>query len=131
MREVKMTVGNNRIFQIHAEATTELLPVEQIVDSWRNVFSFNAQGDNSPGLRSAQLGAIFSIKSHWIVSNEPATIVMPTGTGKTETMIATVVSEMIHRTLIIVPSNLLRKQTAEKFLTFGIDVWYPTRYWYN
>ncbi len=120
MREVKMIVGNNRIFQIHAESTTELIPVDRIVESWRNSFSFNAQGDNSPGLRPAQLGAIFSIKSHWTVSNEPATIVMPTGTGKTETMIAAVVSEMINRTLIIVPSNLLRKQTAEKILTFGI-----------
>lgn len=120
MSEVKMTVGNNHIFQIHSESTIELLPVDQIVESWRNVFSFNAQGSNSTGLRPAQLGAIFSIKAHWIVSNEPATIVMPTGTGKTETMIATVVSEMINRTLIIVPSDLLRRQTAKKFLTFGI-----------
>ena len=47
-------------------------------------------------------------------------VVASTGTGKTETMIATVVSEMIGRTLIVVPSNLLRKQTADKFLTFGI-----------
>ncbi len=62
MREVKMIVGNNRIFQIHAEPTTELIPVDRIVESWQNSFSFNAQGDNSPGLRPAQLGAIFSIK---------------------------------------------------------------------
>jgi len=55
---------------------------------------------DSSGLRSAQLGALFSIKSHWTVSDEPATIVMPTGTGKTETMIATVVSEKIKQMLI-------------------------------
>lgn len=119
MNEVKLTVGNNNISQIQPEPTTELLPIDYILHSWRNVLSFSPEDDN-PGLRPAQLGALFSIKSHWIVSNEPATIVMPTGTGKTETMIATVVSEMIDRTLIIVPSNLLRKQTAEKFLTFGI-----------
>ena len=51
------------------------------------------------------------IKVRWTVSNESSTIAMPTGTGKTETMIATVVSERIDRTLIIVPSNLLRKQS--------------------
>lgn len=120
MSKVKLIVGNNRIFQIHTESTIELIPAGRIVESWRNSFSFNTQGDDSVGLRPAQLGAIFSIKAHWTVSNEPATIVMPTGTGKTETMIAVVVSEMIDHTLIIVPSNLLRKQTAEKFLTFGI-----------
>ncbi|MGD9566805.1 MAG: DEAD/DEAH box helicase family protein [Sedimentibacter sp.] len=119
MNEVKLTVGNNNISQIQTEPTKELLPIDYILHSWRNVLSLSPEDDN-PGLRPAQLGALFSIKSHWIVSNEPATIVMPTGTGKTETMIATVVSEMIDRTLIIVPSNLLRKQTADKFLTFGI-----------
>lgn len=35
-------------------------------------------------------------------------------------MIATVVSEMVKRTLVIVPSHLLRQQTANKFLSFGI-----------
>ena len=45
---------------------------------------------------------------------------MPTGTGKTETMMATVISERIEKTLIIVPSKLLRKQTADKFITLGV-----------
>ncbi len=113
-------IGNNRVAQIHSIPDAGLLEVDAVVSSWKNVLSFNAQDDNTPGFRPAQLGALFSIKSHWINSDEPATIVMPTGTGKTETMIATVVSEMIKRTFIIVPSSLLRKQTAEKFLTFGI-----------
>jgi len=120
MNEVKLSVGNNKIHQIQTESATDLLPVEYVIGSWKNVLSFITQSENCPGLRPAQLGALFSIKSHWIVSNEPATVVMPTGTGKTETMIATVVSEIIARTLIVVPSNLLRKQTAEKFLTFGV-----------
>jgi len=113
-------VGNNKIQQMQSTPEGKLSEVCDIVSSWKNALSFTAQDDDLPGLRSAQLGALFSIKSHWIVSNEPATIVMPTGTGKTETMIATVVSEMIDHTFIIVPSDLLRKQTAEKFLTFGI-----------
>lgn len=120
MSIVHLTVGNNRIVQIKSSLGTEVLEIDDILSSWKNVFSFSAQNTDTPGLRPAQLGALFSIKSHWIVSNEPATVVMPTGTGKTETMIATVVSEMIGRTFIIVPSNLLRKQTAEKFMTFGV-----------
>ena len=113
-------VGNNITMQIQAAPEAELMEICDILPSWKNALSFVVPDEGSQRLRPAQLGALFSIKAHWIVSNEPATIVMPTGTGKTETMIATVVSEMIDRTLIIVPSNLLRKQTAEKFLTFGI-----------
>ena len=113
-------VGNNKIMQMRPTIDSEMITVDSVLSSWKNVFSFHTQENDSPGLRPAQLGALFSIKAHWIVSNEPATVVMPTGTGKTETMIATVISEMIGRTFIIVPSNLLRKQTVEKFLSFGI-----------
>ena len=120
MSIINYVVGSNKIMQMQADPEAELLEISDILPSWKNALTFVAPENNSSGLRPAQLGALFSIKAHWIVSNEPATIVMPTGTGKTETMIATVVSEMIDRTLIIVPSNLLRKQTAEKFLTFGI-----------
>lgn len=42
------------------------------------------------------------------------------GTGKTETMISTIISESCEKTLIIVPSNLLRKQITEKCISFGI-----------
>lgn len=105
---------------MQAAPEAQFLDVETVVASWKNALSFIEMDNDSPGLRPAQLGALFSIKSHWIVSSEPATVVMPTGTGKTETMIATVISEMIKRTLIIVPSNLLRKQTADKFIQLGI-----------
>ena len=44
---------------------------------------------------------------------------MPTGTGKTEVMIATVVSEHIKKTCIIVPSKLLHEQTTTRFSTLG------------
>lgn len=100
--------------------TSDLIPVDCVKETWKNNFILNKAENCSNGLRAAQLGAICSIKAHWTVSNKPATIVMPTGTGKTETMIATVVSEGIDRTLIIVPSDLLRKQTADKFIEFGI-----------
>jgi superfamily II DNA or RNA helicase len=119
MDVIKHKVGNNKVLQIQTTSNENLLEVDTVLSSWKNTFIFNRESDSS-SLRSAQLGALFAIKSHWTVSNEPATIVMPTGTGKTETMIATVVSEMIGRTFIIVPSSLLRKQTEEKFLTFGV-----------
>ena len=39
------------------------------------------------------------IKSHFTVCNDAVTVVMPTGTGKTETMLAYIVSEKIEKTL--------------------------------
>jgi len=120
MKVIKCEVGNNKVEQMQSAPEAQFLDVETVVASWKNALSFTEMDNDSPGLRPAQLGALFSIKSHWIVSSEPATVVMPTGTGKTETMIATVISEMIKRTLIIVPSNLLRKQTADKFVQLGI-----------
>ncbi len=120
MKIIKYKVGNNKVAQIQSAPNAGMLEVDAVLSSWKNAVSYNTQDEGSPGFRPAQLGALFSIKAHWIVSDEPATVVMPTGTGKTETMIATIVSEMLGRTLIIVPNSLLREQTAEKFLTFGI-----------
>lgn len=90
--------------------------VEEITRTWNNAINIDVKG----GLREPQKGALYAIKAHWTVSTEPATIVLPTGTGKTETMIATIVSEQIHRTLVIVPSVLLRTQTADKISKFGV-----------
>lgn len=115
---IKQKVGGNEICQEHSSEGEVIPSRDTIVKSWENTISYSSI--NGKGLRPAQLGALFSIKAHWTVSQDPATIVMPTGTGKTETMIATAVSEMLGRTLIIVPSHLLRKQAADKFLTFGV-----------
>ena len=41
------------------------------------------------GLRRPQLGAVHAVLGDWTTGRyEPATVVMPTGTGKTETMVA-------------------------------------------
>ena len=74
----------------------------------------------SPGFRPPQIGAVHAVKAHWIVSNEPATLVMPTGSGKTETMLAVLVSEPIERLLVVVPTDALRTQVAGKFADFGV-----------
>lgn len=117
MESIKKIFNKNEVIQIpNTKEQTSFTDSLEVVKSWENACNIGT----SSKLREAQLGALFSIKAHRIVSNEAATVVMPTGTGKTETMIATVVSEQVNKTLIIVPSNLLRKQTAEKFTKFGI-----------
>lgn len=49
-----------------------------------------------------------------------ATLVMPTGTGKTETILSIVVAGHFKKTLVVVPSDPLREQTKEKFVQLGL-----------
>jgi superfamily II DNA or RNA helicase len=72
------------------------------------------------GLRNPQIGALHAVLAHWSVTGEPATIVMPTGTGKTETMLAAMLVARPQRLLVVVPTDALRKQIAEKFALLGI-----------
>lgn len=72
------------------------------------------------GLRSPQIGALHALLAHWTVSSSPSTVVMPTGTGKTETMLALLVADRCHRILVIVPTDPLREQIAGKFLSLGV-----------
>ena len=105
-------IGNN--IKYYNESLTD----KEISDSWS--VSIKKSNRNEDGLRLPQFGAISAIQAHWTTSSEAATVVMPTGTGKTETMILTITAERIRKTVIIVPSDLLRKQTVDKLLTFGI-----------
>ncbi|MER9349841.1 DEAD/DEAH box helicase family protein [Mesorhizobium sp. M0227] len=73
-----------------------------------------------PGLRRPQIGALHAALAHATRSTEPATIVMPTGTGKTETMLALNASQQFDRLLVVVPTDALREQIAGKFETFGV-----------
>jgi len=101
---------------------------EAVAQSWPKVFRYKAQAcdkngkpiPESPGLRPPQLGALFAIGSHWSLHRHPATVVMPTGTGKTETMLSTLAALPQGAMLVAVPSKALRKQTARKFVTFGL-----------
>lgn len=92
-------------------------------ESWKGAFYFAGEDTVSAGtvaLRRPQVGALHAIHAHWSVAEGVATVVMPTGTGKTETMLATAVSGQCHRILVLVPTDALRTQIAEKFLTLGI-----------
>lgn len=90
-----------------------------IVENWANKLSFIKDSSGSSGFRVPQLGALHAISAHWSISSDPSIIVMPTGTGKTETMLATSVYHQCEKVLIIVPSDALRTQIFEKFVTLG------------
>ena len=95
---------------------------QTVLDSWSDAFSFVREDPdrNLTGLRPPQIGALHAVHAHWSVSHAPATIVMPTGTGKTETMLSVLVSARCRRVFVVVPTDALRTQISEKFLTLGI-----------
>lgn len=67
------------------------------------------------GLRRAQLGAIHAVASHFTLSEEPALIVMPTGSGKTAVLMLTAFLLRARRVLVVTPSVLVRNQIAKHF----------------
>lgn len=102
-------------------AMDEDLTPESIVQSWRCQFTF-AQEDKeteTPGLREPQLAAIHAYLSKKYTLKDRANIVMPTGTGKTETMLGIMVSAQCRKILVTVPHDALRGQVFNKFLTLG------------
>ena len=114
---MKIKIGDKNYIEYNGNGNKK---IDTIFQSWeKHDFKYPKELGEKAGFRSPQLGAIYAIKSHWTVSNSAATIVMPTGTGKTEVMIATVVSEKCKKTCVIVPSDLLRKQTVERFCNLG------------
>ncbi|WP_434730624.1 DEAD/DEAH box helicase [Rhizobium binae] len=95
---------------------------EKLLDTWAHQFSFRLEGDNDePGLRLPQIGALHAIAAHFAVGEtfEPATVVLPTGTGKTETMLAAQVYLRPEHTLVLVSGVPLRDQIEDKFLSLG------------
>ena len=121
--------------EIHAlDKDTELLWLQHplldnginplsIVSSWVGQFQFKQDLPeiNQPGLRKPQLGALHAISAYFSSDKniDPATIVLPTGTGKTETMLSTLLYQQCEKVLVMVPSNSLREQIFDKFLTLG------------
>lgn len=92
-------------------------------ESWLNCFRYVSEdeaGEGRIGLRRPQMGALHAIHAHWSTNKDVATVVMPTGTGKTETMLATLVSARCTRVLVLVPTDALRTQISQKFFSMGI-----------
>lgn len=96
--------------------------IEEIIGSWQNAFSYSQEDRKRSisGLRPPQIGAVHAVHAHWTYSNEAATVVMPTGTGKTETMLSILISAQCEKVLVVVPTRALRAQISNKFLTLGI-----------
>ncbi|ORB25020.1 hypothetical protein BST38_28140 [Mycolicibacterium parafortuitum] len=85
----------------------------------RQAFNFVEESVEGPGLRPPQLGALHAILATRSTGNKDAsTVVMPTGTGKTDTMLAAFCHSP-KSTLVMVPSDTLRVQIASSFVTLG------------
>jgi superfamily II DNA or RNA helicase len=99
----------------------EYSPTE-IKQSWEDTFTFKKenQENNILGLRTPQIGAIHSLLGHLTNSKAIATVVLPTGTGKTETMLSVLVANQCNKLLVTVPSDSLRTQLGDKFFNLGL-----------
>ncbi|MDT3402250.1 DEAD/DEAH box helicase [Mucilaginibacter terrae] len=93
-----------------------------VIGSWKNGFSYKEEDIESgePGLRAPQLSALHNLMGHLRMPMESGTVVMPTGTGKTETMLSALVAFKCERLLVTVPSDSLREQIASKFISLGL-----------
>ena len=114
------------VWLAHPAKRTDMAPAAPLAAvvraSWRGAFQFSEEDPSHDvvGLRKPQAGALHAIHAHWSVSAEGATVVMPTGTGKTETMLAVLTSTRCERVLVVVPTDALRSQLASKFETLGL-----------
>jgi superfamily II DNA or RNA helicase/ribosomal protein S18 acetylase RimI-like enzyme len=81
---------------------------------------YPVEEDGQRGLRRAQLGAVHAIGKHFSLSNEPAIIVMPTGSGKTAVLMMGAFGQRARRVLVVTPSVLVRNQIADGFASLGI-----------
>jgi superfamily II DNA or RNA helicase len=95
---------------------------EEVRASWSRDFHYIEEdlGKKENGLRLPQIGAIYAILSHLKVADETGTVVMPTGTGKTEVMLSVLVANQCERLLVTVPTDALREQIFKKFVSLGL-----------
>jgi superfamily II DNA or RNA helicase len=91
-----------------------------VLSSWSAGIIYRSDKNTGIGFRMPQIGALHAIAAHWSVSQKAGIIVMPTGTGKTEVMVATALAAQCRTVLVVVPSDALRSQTANKFQTLGV-----------
>ncbi|HAT5006065.1 TPA: DEAD/DEAH box helicase family protein [Serratia marcescens] len=112
-------------------STISWLPIDNknhshksIYTSWCNsdfLFKEENLASDVNGLRPPQIGGIYAALGYERSDDmSAATIVMPTGTGKTETILSIVVAGHFNKTLVVVPSDALREQTKDKFVRLGL-----------
>lgn len=98
-------------------------PPAEVLQSLGGAFQFVEEDpvNSVPGLRIPQIGALHAVLGYWSTAAvDPSTVVMPTGTGKTEAMLAIFCHSRPNRLLVVVPSDALRNQIAEKFESLGL-----------
>ncbi|MEO6687001.1 MAG: DEAD/DEAH box helicase family protein, partial [Dyadobacter sp.] len=120
MRVLTTKISGNEIRQQVVDEVSSFSSPDDAIQSWVDNFILVKENLTTEGLRNPQVGAIHSILSHWTHTSDIGTIVLPTGTGKTETMLSVLISEQIKKLLVIVPTDPLRSQIANKFLTLGL-----------
>ncbi|MEU5525066.1 DEAD/DEAH box helicase family protein [Streptomyces sp. NPDC047860] len=97
-----------------------LRPPQAVLDSFVDGIGFRDHAEPH-ALRRPQIGALHSVIGYWASGvTAPGIVVMPTGTGKTETMLALLVAARPERLLVLVPTAALRDQIAAKFESLGI-----------
>lgn len=117
-KETELQFSDNSIGEYQAAR-------KKALESWKGAFSFSSDEalrskSFGHGLHSHQLGATHAIGAHWSLSNDHATVVMPTGTGKSDTMIAAMTAFVRGTLLVVVPGVPLRNQTIQKFYGLGL-----------
>lgn len=102
-------------------AINDTLSPDEVAKTWRGKFTFIEEDKetNTGGLRIPQAGAIHAWLSTQHTRKDRATIVMPTGTGKTETMLGIMIAAQCKKVLVTVPHDALREQISNKFLSLG------------
>ena len=83
-------------------------------DNLKNLNIYNSSDDGF-SLRQAQIGAFQSVCAHFTVSEEIASVIIPTGVGKTATMSLLPFGLKSQRVLIIAPSKTVRGQIYDEF----------------
>jgi superfamily II DNA or RNA helicase len=121
-RRADFNAGRINILRWFKHPLFQTITPEDVVATWVDKFKFIKENEqlNIKGLRPPQVGALYSILAHIHNADDKAIVVMPTGTGKTETMLATLISNCCKKLLVSVPSDSLRTQIAQKFITLGL-----------
>jgi len=97
-----------------------------VIKSWDGQFNLIEEIKNDKGeiiksgLRKPQIGAIHAVLSNWTLTDNLATVVMPTGTGKTEVMLSLLIRGLCEKLLVVVPTDALRNQISDKFINLGV-----------
>lgn len=108
--------GSTRCTDTPLQLPIAAATLDDLASTWSTRLSLEAKEGQ---LRTPQRGALHALLAHWSKSTEPATIVLPTGTGKTETLLLTILTRRPKKTLVLVPTDPLRDQTFDKACTWG------------